>query len=110
MNRPHGILIDYGGTLVEEVEFDTRAATGRLLTHAIEPLTWRGSSSAPNRVTREVARRRDEFHIETPGTALTRLPILYGWCARRLTAQLDNAFRCSARQVSSILLRRSRCA
>jgi putative hydrolase of the HAD superfamily len=73
--RPRGLLFDYGGTLVEEVRFDTRQATAWLLTHArLAPgVTAAHVVERAQRVTREVADRRDVFHIETPWVALTRL-------------------------------------
>jgi FMN phosphatase YigB (HAD superfamily) len=74
--RPKGILLDYGGTLVEEVEFDPRAGNELLLARA----TYRPSHvrieqvlERANRVSKEVAGRRDQFQIETPWPALTRL-------------------------------------
>jgi putative hydrolase of the HAD superfamily len=73
--RPRGLLFDYGGTLVEEVRFDTRQATEWLLTHArLAPgTTVAHVLERAQRVSREVADRRDEFHIETPWVSLTRL-------------------------------------
>jgi HAD superfamily hydrolase (TIGR01509 family) len=73
---PKGILLDYGGTLVEEVGFDPRAGTEALLQRAsykppnlsIEQVLKRART-----VSRQVAERRDEFGIETPWPALTRL-------------------------------------
>ena len=35
--KPRGILFDYGGTLVEEVEFNTRAGRAWLLSRAVTP-------------------------------------------------------------------------
>jgi len=73
--RPRGLLFDYGGTLVEEVRFDTRQATEWLLTHArlAAGVTLAHVVERAQRVTREVADQRDVFHIETPWVALTRL-------------------------------------
>lgn len=73
---PKGILLDYGGTLVEEVGFDARAGNEALLQLAaycppdltIDPVLERAQI-----VSEEVAERRDEFGIETPWPALTRL-------------------------------------
>ena len=74
--KPRGILFDYGGTLVEEVEFNTRAGLEFLLSRATrkpdEAQLARILSHA-DRVTQEVADRRDEFQIETPWMSLTRL-------------------------------------
>ena len=74
--RPRGILFDYGGTLVEEVEFNARAGLAWLLSRAVTrpdedqiALIERHA----DRVSYEVAERRDTFQIETPWTSLTRL-------------------------------------
>lgn len=73
--RPRGLLFDYGGTLVEEVRFDTRQATAWLMSHArLAPgVTIADVVQRAERVSREVADRRDEFHVETPWVSLTRL-------------------------------------
>ena len=70
------MLFDYGGTLVEEVSYDPRAGMELLL----QNLTYRPRSlrvdaivARTERVTREVAARRDELGLETPWPALTRL-------------------------------------
>ena len=75
-SRPRGVLLDYGGTLLEEAGYDVRAG--------IEAMLARASYLAPGvtldlvveratRVSREIAARRDEFGIETPWPSLTRL-------------------------------------
>ncbi len=76
IKRPRGLLFDYGGTLVEEVAFDRRAGIELLLAHSVE----RRAGVSPDeiieraeRVTREVADRRDQLGIETPWASLTRL-------------------------------------
>ena len=76
LRPPRGILVDFGGTLVEEVSYDPRAGMEVLLGN----LTFRPRSlridtiiERMERVTREVADRRDESGIETPWPALTRL-------------------------------------
>ena len=73
--RPLALLFDYGGTLVEEVRFDTRQATDWLLSHArLAPsVTVAHVIERAQRISREVAERRDTFHIETPWVSLTRL-------------------------------------
>ena len=73
--QPRGLLFDYGGTLVEEVKFDIRQSTEWLLTHArLAPgVTVDQVVQRAQRVSREVADRRDVFHIETPWVSLTRL-------------------------------------
>jgi FMN phosphatase YigB (HAD superfamily) len=73
---PKGILLDYGGTLVEEVSFDARAGNEALLRLAansppdlaIEQVLERAQT-----ISEKVAERRDEFGIETPWMAITRL-------------------------------------
>lgn len=74
--RPRGILFDYGGTLVEEVEFNSRAGLAWLLSRAVaqpseEQLAYIVRHA--DRVSAEIAERRDTFQIETPWTSLTRL-------------------------------------
>jgi FMN hydrolase / 5-amino-6-(5-phospho-D-ribitylamino)uracil phosphatase len=72
---PEGVLFDYGGTLVEELRWDARAGHDWLMTVAELPagvtsdLLWDRAC----RVTREVADRREEHHVETPWLALNRL-------------------------------------
>jgi len=74
--RPEGILLDYGGTLVEEVEYDPRAGNELLFARAsyrpfhatIEQVLERA-----RKISTEVAARRDQFQLETPWPALTRL-------------------------------------
>jgi putative hydrolase of the HAD superfamily len=70
------MLFDYGGTLVEEVSYDPRAGIELLLenlTHRPRALRLDEVVERAERITREVANRRDEFQIETPWPALTRL-------------------------------------
>jgi putative hydrolase of the HAD superfamily len=74
--RPRGLLFDYGGTLLEEVAFDRRAGIEALLKHAVTqpPPDHRDEIfRRADRVSREVADRRDDFGIETPWVSLTRL-------------------------------------
>ena len=87
--RPCGLLFDYGGTLVEEVRFDTRQATEWLLSQArLAPgVTFAHVMEHAQRVAREVADRRDEFHIETPWVALTRL--IHGALGTRFDADVE---------------------
>jgi HAD superfamily hydrolase (TIGR01662 family) len=73
---PKGLLLDYGGTLVEEVRSDARAGNEALLARALyKPahITIEQVMARANRVSAEVAARRDEFHLETPWPTLTRL-------------------------------------
>ena len=76
MRRPKGVVLDYGGTLVEEAGFDLRAGTEWLLKQAsyVAPgVTFDAVIERARRVAREVADRRDKFGIETPWVSLTRL-------------------------------------
>lgn len=74
-STPRGLLFDYGGTLVEEVRFDTRQATDWLLRHAtLAPgVTVADVVQRAQRISSEMANRRDTVHIETPWVGLTRL-------------------------------------
>jgi HAD superfamily hydrolase (TIGR01662 family) len=74
--RPQGLLLDYGGTLVEEVSVDPRAGNEWLLSQAsYRPAhaTLERVLDRATRVTKEVADRRDHVHLETPWPTLTRL-------------------------------------
>jgi putative hydrolase of the HAD superfamily len=76
LRRPKGVLLDYGGTLVEEVGFDPRAGNAWLLARAayVAPgLTLEAVLERARRVAREVADRRDKFGVEAPWASLTRL-------------------------------------
>ena len=76
MLRPRGLLFDYGGTLVDEVEFNARAGVELLLARAeYRPAraTLEAVMERADRVSREVAARRNTFQIETPWPSLTRL-------------------------------------
>lgn len=87
---PRGMLLDYGGTLVEEAAFDPRAGMQILLTHvAYRPpnVSVDAIIERVDRVTEEVSARRDEFEIETPWPALTRL--IYDYFGVRFGRSLD---------------------
>jgi putative hydrolase of the HAD superfamily len=74
--RPKGVLLDYGGTLVEEAGFDPRAGNEWLLGQAsyVAPgLVIDAVLDRARRVAREIADRRDRFGIEAPWASLTRL-------------------------------------
>lgn len=74
--RPGGVLLDYGGTLVEEAGFDLRAGTAWLLgqaTYVTPGLTIDTVLERARRVAREVADRRDRFGVEAPWASMTRL-------------------------------------
>jgi HAD superfamily hydrolase (TIGR01662 family) len=73
---PKGLLVDYGGTLVEEVSFDPRSGNEVLLARAAyrpEQVDLEQVLARAARVSEEVAIRRDECHLETPWPTLTRL-------------------------------------
>ncbi|HEX4468556.1 MAG TPA: HAD family hydrolase [Gemmatimonadaceae bacterium] len=87
---PRGMLLDYGGTLVEEASFDPRAGMQILLTHVAHrpPNVSLGAIiERVDCVTEEVGARRDEFQIETPWPALTRL--IYDYFGVRFAMSLD---------------------
>ncbi|HKG95387.1 MAG TPA: HAD family hydrolase [Gemmatimonadaceae bacterium] len=76
LTPPKGLLFDFGGTLVEEVGVDVRAANEMLLARAVHRpahATIEAVLERANRVSAEVAGRRNQFQIETPWPALTRL-------------------------------------
>jgi|SRR6266508_417624 len=76
LTQPKGLLLDYGGTLVEEVDFDSRAGNKLLLARAVyrpEHLSLEEVLDRANKVSAEVAARRDQFQLETPWPTLTRL-------------------------------------
>jgi FMN phosphatase YigB (HAD superfamily) len=76
LTRPKAVLVDYGGTLVEELGYDPRAGVELMLSLAVvrpPHATLDAVLQRANRVTREVASRRTQFHVETPWPALTRL-------------------------------------
>jgi HAD superfamily hydrolase (TIGR01662 family) len=71
-----GLLLDYGGTLVEEVSVDLRAGNEWMLSQAsYRPpgVTLEQLIDRSERITRDVAARRDEVQLETPWPTLTRL-------------------------------------
>jgi putative hydrolase of the HAD superfamily len=76
MKRPKAVLLDYGGTLVEEAGFDPRAGNSWLLAQAsylASGVTIDAVLERAQRVASEVADRRDRFGIEAPWASLTRL-------------------------------------
>jgi putative hydrolase of the HAD superfamily len=73
---PKGLLLDYGGTLVEESGFDARAGNELMLARAVycpEHIGLDQVLDRANRISTELAARRDEFHLETPWPTLSRL-------------------------------------
>jgi putative hydrolase of the HAD superfamily len=76
VKRPRGILLDYGGTLVEELGFDVRAAHAWMLTqaaHVPAEVTLEEVVERAKRVVAPLSRRREELGIEIPWLPLTRL-------------------------------------
>jgi putative hydrolase of the HAD superfamily len=76
LNRPKAILLDYGGTLVEELGADPRAGTELMLSRtSVRPpaATFDAVQARANRVSHDVTSRRAQFQIETPWISLTRL-------------------------------------
>jgi len=84
------MLLDYGGTLVEEAAFDPRAGMQILLTHvAYRPpnVSVDAIVERVDRVTAGVSARRDEYQIETPWPSVTRL--IYDYFGIRFARPLD---------------------
>ncbi len=76
LRRPRAILLDYGGTLVEEAGYDPVAGNRAMLALAsyVPPgLTLDDVNARARRVTAELAAKRDTFGVETPWQPLTRL-------------------------------------
>ncbi|MGH7469710.1 MAG: HAD family hydrolase [Longimicrobiales bacterium] len=74
--QPKGLLLDFGGTLVEEVSFNPRAGNEWMLSrasHRPAHVTLDQIVDRAVRITSETAARRDQFQVETPWPMLTRL-------------------------------------
>lgn len=93
---PVGLLFDYGGTLVEEVAFDTRAGVEVMLANVDRwppNVTRQAILDRVDLIGREVSDRRDELQIEVPWPAVTRLVYDYlGIRFARPLAELELAF------------------
>ena len=88
--KPEGLLIDYGGTLVEEIGVDARAAAAALLalaSHRPDHATLERVLERAERVTTEVASRRDLYQVETSWPALTHL--IYDYFGTRFTEPME---------------------
>ena len=88
--RPEGLLIDYGGTLVEEIGADSRAGNEALLALASyrpDHATLGRVLERAERVTTEVAARRDLYQVETPWPGLTRL--IHDYFSTRFTRPME---------------------
>jgi putative hydrolase of the HAD superfamily len=96
VKRPKGVLIDYGGTLVEEAGFDPRAGNAWLMQQAarVRPgVTLEAVLERAQRVVNEVADRRDKFGLEAPWASLTRLIHDYFGTEFRLSmSELERGF------------------
>lgn len=76
MRQPLGLLLDYGGTLVKEVAVDMVAGNAWMLAqaaHVPADVTLEAVVARARRVTRDVAGRRDDCHLEAPFPAISRL-------------------------------------
>src|SRR5262249_5518616 len=74
--QPEGVLIDYGGNLVEKVSYDPRAGNGWLLARAVSrrpDLTIDQELDRAAKVTYDAATRRVEVQNETPWPMVNRL-------------------------------------
>lgn len=74
--RPEGLLLDYGGTLVEEVREDRAAGAAWLFAqaaHVPARVTLADALARAERVRREVDALRIPFEIEVPWPQLTHL-------------------------------------
>lgn len=74
--RPKALLLDYGGTLVEEVSVNPRAGNEFMLSrasHRPPHVTLAAVVERAELVSRQAVERRDAFHIELPFRMLSRL-------------------------------------
>jgi putative hydrolase of the HAD superfamily len=93
---PRAILLDYGGTLVEEAAFDMRAGVELLLANlANRPplLRFEDVLERVARIERDVSARRDVVQMEAPWPAVTRLIYdFFGVRFARPLSELELAF------------------
>lgn len=73
VSAPKGLLLDYGGTLVEETSFDPQA--GNIKLHSLaayvpEHIGIEEVLSRASRISNEIAHRRDEYQLENPWPTL----------------------------------------
>lgn len=86
---PAGLLFDYGGTLVQEAGWDARAGVAALMSHAAEAPSGADLEKVlarAERISADVAARRDQFGIEVPWPSLTRL--IHDFSGTRFTVPL----------------------
>lgn len=84
------MLFDYGGTLVEEAQFDARAGVAALLalaSHRSAHVSLDEVLERASLVTTEVADRRDQYQVETPWASLTRL--IHDYFGTRFTRPME---------------------
>ena len=73
---PKALLVDYGGTLVEDTKFNPRGGNEWLLTRAVHRpphVTLEHVLVRAERVASELSARRDEFQVEVPWPMVMRL-------------------------------------
>ena len=66
---PRGLLLDYGNTLVDELNVDSQAGNEWLLSRASfrpDSVSLEQVVARANRIATEVAGRRDSANLETP--------------------------------------------
>lgn len=94
--RPKGVLIDCGGTLINEPSFNPRRGNEWLLARAdcnpmqitIDRIMERAAI-----IDSEVVARRDDCHLETPWRMLTKL--IYDFFGIQFACDIaDNDVRC----------------
>jgi FMN phosphatase YigB (HAD superfamily) len=74
--KPKAVLLDFGGTLVQEVAFDLRAGNEWVLaraSHRPTNATLERVMHRANEVSEALSKRRDEFQIECPWPTQSRL-------------------------------------
>ncbi len=73
---PKGVLIDCGGTLLDEISYNLPAGDAWMLCHSLQNpsnIDLKQISERRAFIEREVVVRRDQCRIETPWTVITRL-------------------------------------
>jgi putative hydrolase of the HAD superfamily len=74
--KPKGVLIDCGGTLLDEITYDLRAGDEWMLKNALPNSGCIALDTLSERrsfIEKEVVARRDQCRLETPWTVITRL-------------------------------------
>ena len=89
--RPKGVLIDCGGTLLDELSYVTRKGNEWLLARAARNPAKIAIDQVMERaviIDEHVVSRRDECHLETPWPMLTRLT--YGYFGIEFDCDLED--------------------